>query len=89
VVARPLLGVLADLIGRYNVIGPTTFISGVLCLAIWFTSTSYASLMSYTVLYGFWSSTVLSLTAPCVAQISRPELVGTRVGLTYAVMSFP
>jgi MFS family permease len=88
-VGRPIPGLLADLFGRFNLIIPSTLIAGVLMLAIWFTSHSFASLMCFAAFYGMFSGSFIALNPPCIAQISRQEQIGTRVGLVYAMLSFP
>jgi MFS family permease len=88
-VGRPIPGLLADLFGRFNLIIPSTLIAGVLMIAIWFTSHSFASLMCFAAFYGMFSGSFIALNPPCIAQISRQEQIGTRVGLVYAMLSFP
>jgi predicted MFS family arabinose efflux permease len=89
VLGRPIPGIIADVLGRYNLMTPCTLMAGLLCLTVWLTAKSYTSLMCFSVFYGFFSGAIMSLTPSCVAQISQREQIGMRVGLAYAIMSFP
>lgn len=89
VFGRLIPGVIADMIGRYNTIVPCTVVSGILCLTVWLTVPTFAGFLSFAVFYGFFSGAFISLNPPCIAQISRVEQIGQRVGLLYALLSFP
>jgi MFS family permease len=85
---RPIPGILADVFGRYNLMIPSTAISGVLCITLWLLADDFASIISFAALYGFFSGALVSLTPPCIAQISKPSEMGGRIGLAYTLMSF-
>jgi MFS family permease len=89
VIGRPIPGLLADLVGCYNLSFPSLLIGGLLILAVWLTSHSVASLMCFAAFYGMFSGIFIALSPPCLARISRLEEIGTRVGLLYAMLSFP
>jgi MFS family permease len=88
VLGRPISGLFADALGRYNLIVPCATISGILCLTVWILSDDFASITAFAAFYGFFSGAVISLTRPCIVQISQLPQIGRRVGLAYTMMSF-
>ena len=46
-----------------------------------------AAIMAFAALYGFFSGAFNALIIPCVAQISGPADIGTRVGMLYTSIS--
>jgi MFS family permease len=86
---RIIPGYMADVAGRYNLMIPATALSGVFSLALWLNVHNTAGIVVFAAIYGFFSGAYISLNTPCVAQISRPEQIGTRVGMTYSIFSFP
>jgi hypothetical protein len=89
VVGRPIPGLLADILGCYNLNVPNMLMAGLLTLTIWLTSRTYVSLMCYAAFYGVFSGALIALNPPCVARISRIDQIGMRVGLMFAMLSFP
>ena len=79
---------LSDSIGRFNLLVPSAFFSGLSCLVLWFFAKSLASVMVFSVLYGFLSGSFVSVVNPCVAQISDMPQMGTRIGMLYSIVSF-
>jgi len=80
---------LSDRLGRFNLIVPCVFLSGLLTLALWSSAKSLSSIIAFSVLFGFFSGGFNALIISCVAQISDITQIGTRVGLLYTVISFP
>ncbi|TFK22930.1 MFS general substrate transporter [Coprinopsis marcescibilis] len=80
---------LSDRVGRFNLLFPSAFFSGLACLVGWFFARSIAVLMVFSAIYGFFSGAFVSLITPCVAQISDLSEIGTRIGILYTVISFP
>ena len=80
---------LADRIGRFNLLIPSAFLSGLSCLVFWFFAKSLVSVMLFSVFYGFVSGSFTSIVNPCVAQISDLPQMGTRIGMLYCIISFP
>lgn len=80
---------ISDSVGHFNILFPSALISGLLCLLLWMFSTNVASVMSFAVLYGFFSGSFISVITPCVAQISDMKEIGTNIGLLYSLISFP
>ncbi|OCB87716.1 MFS general substrate transporter [Sanghuangporus baumii] len=77
---RILGGQLADRYGRLNVLCPATLISGILCLALWFPSTSTAPLIIFACAYGFFSGIFISVSSAAVGQLSPVDKLGARIG---------
>ncbi|KAJ5615957.1 hypothetical protein N7537_001071 [Penicillium hordei] len=76
----------AQRFGRFNVMIIATFICSVFTFALWLPSASnQAATLAFTVLFGFWSGTVVSLSLVCVAQISKTEDFGKRYGTLIAI----
>jgi hypothetical protein len=88
VVGRPIPGLLADLLGCYNLAVPSLLVAGLLVLAVWLTSHSLAALMCFAAFYGMFSGIFIALNPPCLVRISRLEDIGSRMGLLFAITSF-
>ncbi|EIM79592.1 MFS general substrate transporter [Stereum hirsutum FP-91666 SS1] len=89
VFGRVLPGYIADLVGRYNMLAPFAVLAGIFSLALWLNAHNVAALTLYSVFYGFFSGAFISLNTPCIAQISRMDQIGTRIGMAYSLLSFP
>lgn len=89
VFGRVLPGYAADLVGRYNMLAPFAVLAGIFSLALWLNAHNVAALTLYSVFYGFFSGAFISLNTPCIAQISRMDQIGTRIGMAYSLLSFP
>ncbi|KIK70008.1 hypothetical protein GYMLUDRAFT_535541 [Collybiopsis luxurians FD-317 M1] len=81
--------ILSDKIGRFNLLAPASFIAGLLILVSWIFAHNLATLIVFSVLYGFFSGAFISVVTPCVAQISDIREIGSRIGLMYSILSFP
>ena len=85
---RFLPGLLADRLGRFNIMIVTAIVCGVLTLALWSAAhRSLAATLCYAILFGFWSGAAISLTPVCVAQVCATEDYGKRNGTTYTISS--
>jgi predicted MFS family arabinose efflux permease len=80
---------LSDLLGRFNILFPAAFLSGMASLLFWQFSHSFLTIMLFSGTYGFFSGAFISLVTPCIAQISPVEEIGARIGLLYSVISIP
>lgn len=80
---------LADKIGRFNLICPSAFLSGLACLVFWMFGKSPVAITVFAVVYGFLSGAIISVVTPCVAQISDMREFGTRIGALYSLISVP
>ncbi|KAJ7615662.1 major facilitator superfamily domain-containing protein [Mycena polygramma] len=87
ILGRILPGYIADRIGRFNVITLSTMLSGVLILALWYTSAAEPNLLAFSAVYGFASGPFFSLITTCAAQVSPVEEVGARIGMIFVAMS--
>ncbi|KAG1758639.1 major facilitator superfamily domain-containing protein [Suillus occidentalis] len=47
-----------------------------------------ASIVTYSVFYGFFSGSWFALQTSCIAQISKMEKIGVRMGMAYSLVSF-
>ena len=85
---RFLPGLIADHLGRFNVMVMTSFICAILTLALWLKSGgNLAAIICYVVFYGFWSGAAISLTPVCISQVCETEDYGKRNGTTFTIVS--
>lgn len=95
-VGRIVPAALSDRVGRFNILFPCALLSGISCLALWLPA-SFASTQSgrvalevtFALSFGFSSGGFIALINACIAQISKTEEVGSRIGLLYCLVSFP
>lgn len=81
---RIIPGLIADQIGSLNSIIPCGIAAAILSFA-WLGITDAAGLWTFSVLYGFFSGAIVSLSATVVALLSPDlSLVGTRMGMSFA-----
>ncbi|KAJ7819856.1 MFS general substrate transporter [Mycena olivaceomarginata] len=80
---------LSDKIGRFNLLAPAAFLSGLLCVLFWVFARSLVLLMLFAAAYGFTSGAFISVITPCFAQISDIRQIGSRIGILYSIISFP
>ncbi|KAI0655464.1 MFS general substrate transporter [Cubamyces menziesii] len=79
---------LADSFGRFNIVIPSTFLMGLLALVFWSFAKSLIAILLFAIVYGCFSGAFLAMQIPCIAQISKIEEVGTRIGILYSIASF-
>lgn len=85
---RFLPGLIADRLGRFNVMALTSFVCAILTLALWLKSgDSLAAIICYAVLFGFWSGAAISLTPVCISQVCATQDYGKRNGTTFTIVS--
>ncbi|KAF4456567.1 hypothetical protein F53441_1311 [Fusarium austroafricanum] len=84
---RIIPGIIADKIGRYNVMIIITFISALFCLCVWIPVKDTAGIVVFAVIFGFSSGGYISLAPTLIAQLSDIRQIGTRVGASLAVGS--
>lgn len=85
---RIIPGIVADRVGRYNVMIVIMFVSALFCLAVWIPVKNTAGLIVFTIIFGFSSGGFVSLGPTLIAQISDIRQIGSRVGAAFAVQSF-
>ncbi|KAH8882023.1 putative monocarboxylate transporter [Thozetella sp. PMI_491] len=84
-VGRLSSGYLSDRLGRFNVFVSACYIAGVLILAMWIPANTEGIVIGFSVLFGLFSGAYISLMGALVAQISPPEEIGYRNGLTFLI----
>ncbi|RAH54587.1 monocarboxylate transporter [Aspergillus piperis CBS 112811] len=85
---RFLPGLVADRLGRFNVMVGTSIICAALTLALWLASgANMPAVICYAVLFGFWSGAAISLTPVCISQVCKTEDLGKRSGTTFTIVS--
>ncbi|KAF4953946.1 hypothetical protein FGADI_5595 [Fusarium gaditjirri] len=86
---RCLPGIVADKLGRFNVMIICATLSTLSIFSLWLQARSNAVVViCFAVAYGFFSGTAFSLTPVCVAQLCKTEEYATRYGTAYGVVSF-
>lgn len=67
----------------------TTSLSAVLALAMWIPAPdgSNATTFAFAALFGFTSGTFVSMTPALVQQLSAVQEIGTRLGVTFGIIS--
>ncbi|KAL1848133.1 hypothetical protein VTK73DRAFT_10206 [Phialemonium thermophilum] len=88
IVGRIVPGIVADRVGRFNVMIFITALSAVITLALWIPGKSNGPIIAYAVLFGFSSGGFVGLGPTLIAQISDIRQIGVRTGASFAVMSF-
>ncbi|KAF9012418.1 putative monocarboxylate permease [Cyathus striatus] len=83
-----LAGFIGDKIGRFNMYFLVTFLAGIINLTMWTTVSGPAAIYVYAILFGLFSGGVIAIFPACTAQVSPPELIGSRLGFLLFVMSF-
>lgn len=87
ILGRILTGIVADKVGKYNVMIAITFMSAVFCLAVWIPVKSTAGIIVFAAIFGFSSGGYFTLAPAIIAQISDVRQIGTRVGTAFAIQS--
>lgn len=85
---RVLPGLVADKLGRFNVMIFMCYFTGIIVLALWIPAASNAPIIVFAILYGFGSGSFVSLAPSLVAQISDVREIGVRNGTLFAIISF-
>ncbi|KAL4755340.1 hypothetical protein BDW72DRAFT_209200 [Aspergillus terricola var. indicus] len=85
---RFLPGLIADRLGRFNVMIATSLLCSILTLALWIpVDSNTAGVICYAILFGFSSGAAISLTPVCISQVCRVEEYGQRNGTTFTIAS--
>ncbi|KAL5045600.1 hypothetical protein BDW71DRAFT_214935 [Aspergillus fruticulosus] len=85
---RFLPGLIADKLGRFNVMIATSLLCSILTLALWIpVNANTAGVICYAVLFGFSSGAAISLTPVCISQVCRVDEYGQRNGTTFTIAS--
>jgi MFS family permease len=87
-VGKIAIGYLADRVGRVNTLFATTFISAVVCLALWLPSTfggEKGLFIAFAVMYGIFASAYISLFPTSLVEIFGVANYASISGLLYMV----
>ena len=92
VFGRFLPGLVADRLGRFNVMTVNCLMCSLLTLILWLCGdliapNNLAIVISYAVLFGFWSGAAISLAPVCISQVCDIQDYGKRVGTTWTLVS--
>ncbi|KAI9375809.1 monocarboxylate permease [Aspergillus egyptiacus] len=83
IVGRIIPGILADRIGRFNVMFGVSCVCTILAFGLWLNAAANrAAILSFVALCGFWSGPAISLSPVCVAQVCETRDYGKRYGTT-------
>ncbi|KAA8649280.1 MCT family MFS transporter [Aspergillus tanneri] len=86
-VGRLLSGVVANRIGRFNTLSGSSVICGILIFC-WLRITSLGGMIVFSVLFGFFSGTVISLFTATIAMTApKPNQIGSYMGMALGVLS--
>lgn len=85
---RIIPGALADKVGKFNMQSLWCLVAGILVLALGLPASGNAAYITFAALYGFSSGAYVALLPAQLAQISKVEQIGVRVGVTFACISF-
>lgn len=83
---RIMPGIMADLIGPFNIMIMSVSISGIICMC-WTTATSLSGIVVLSLAYGFSSGAVISLQGMCCAAVVKREQYGVAMGFVMSFMS--
>lgn len=87
VIGRTIPTWAADRVGRYNTAIVFGFLTTLVVWAFWVPLRgSIAGIMTFAVLYGIFSGTVIALTPALVSQISEVHEMGMRTGTLYGLL---
>ncbi|RDX44156.1 MFS general substrate transporter [Lentinus brumalis] len=89
ILGRLLPPFMSDSLGKFNILVPCAFLSGLSILVFWPFTTNLVTIMLFAAVYGFFSGAFNALIIPCIVQISDIREIGTRVGILYSIISFP
>ncbi|PWY65614.1 putative MFS monocarboxylate transporter [Aspergillus sclerotioniger CBS 115572] len=86
-VGRLLGGILANRIGRFNTLTASSAICGILILS-WLAINSLSSMIVFSILFGFFSGTVVGMFPATIAMTApRPNVIGSYMGMALGVLS--
>lgn len=87
---RPTIGLLSDRLGRLNMATFGTFLAGLATLVIWTNAHSFAALIVFSILGGFFVGTFWATIAPITAEVvGEMELVGPGLNLVWLALVLP
>lgn len=87
ILGRTAPNVIADKVGRYNIMIIMCSITSLLILGLWMTASNNLAMILFAVFFGVSSGSGVGLTPALVAQVSPMKEIGTRTGLVFAIGS--
>jgi MFS family permease len=88
-VGRPIIGYFSDTVGRVNIAGFTTFLAGVICLAVWVNAESYGLLIFFAIFEGLFAGNIWATIAPLVAEVVGLERVSRGMNIVWLCILIP
>ncbi|KXG49362.1 Major facilitator superfamily domain, general substrate transporter [Penicillium griseofulvum] len=93
VFGRFLPGLVADHLGRFNVMIVNCLMCSLFTFILWLLGDlvepdSLGIVISYAILFGFWSGSAISIAPVCISQVCEIQDYGKRVGTTWTLVSF-
>ncbi|OCL10364.1 major facilitator superfamily transporter [Glonium stellatum] len=88
VIGRTVPNVVADKVGRFNVMIVMTAFTTILILALWLPATGNVPIVLFAALFGISSGAGIGLTPALCAQVSPIKDIGVRTGAIFAIASF-
>ncbi|OQD59914.1 hypothetical protein PENPOL_c019G08546 [Penicillium polonicum] len=90
---RFIPGLMADRLGRFNVMIVNCLMCSVFTFALWLSGNlvkpgNIGILISYAVIFGFFCGAAISLAPVCISQTCEIQDYGKRVGTTWTLVSF-
>ncbi|KAE9974196.1 hypothetical protein BLS_005172 [Venturia inaequalis] len=86
---RPPIGYFSDSVGRINIAGIATFLSGLFALVIWIFAKSYGVLMFYALIGGTVAGTFWPTVAPVTAEVIGLKDLPAALSITWVVIALP
>lgn len=89
VFGRPIVGVLSDKLGRFNVAFAATLFSGILCFVFWIFAKSMVSIGFFSITVGLVCGTVWAAAAPLSAEIVGLGNMSSALGFFWLAVASP
>lgn len=84
---RTVPNIVADKIGRFNVMIVMSYFTAILILALWIPANANAPILVFAGLFGVASGGGIGLTPALIAQLSPIKDIGVRSGAVFAISS--
>ncbi|KAL3457650.1 monocarboxylate transporter [Aspergillus heterothallicus] len=88
-IGRPLIGYFSDGVGRINIAGVTTFVAGVICLAVWVNAHNFGVLIFFALAEGLAAGNFWATIAPLVAEVLGIEKLPSGMNLVWLSIVVP
>jgi predicted MFS family arabinose efflux permease len=87
IIGRTVPNIIADKVGRFNVMIVMSCFTTILILALWLPATGNAPIILFAVLFGIGSGAGIGLTPVLCATVSPIKDIGVRTGTIFAISS--